>query len=62
MEDNVKCPKCGSTQIFANKKGFGLGKAVAGGLILGPIGLLGGTIGSGRIVVTGLKGGHKWKV
>ena len=50
------------TQIVANKKGFGLGKAAAGGLLLGPIGLLGGVIGSGKIVVTCLKCGHKWKV
>ena len=32
--DEVCCPHCGSTQIVANKKGFGLGKAVAGGLLL----------------------------
>ena len=58
----VCCPMCKSTQIVANKKGFGLGKASAGGLLLGPIGLLGGVIGSGKIVVTCLKCGHKWKV
>mgnify|MGYP004498107131 FL=1 len=58
----VCCPMCKSTQIVANKKGFGLGKAAAGGLLLGPIGLLGGVIGSGKIVVTCLKCGHKWKV
>ena len=58
----VCCPMCKSTQIVANKKGFGLGKAAAEGLLLGPIGLLGGVIGSGKIVVTCLKCGHKWKV
>lgn len=49
-------------KYLLTKKVLDLGKAVAGGLILGPIGLLGGTIGSGRIVVTCLKCGHKWKV
>ncbi len=58
----VCCPKCRSTQIVANKKGFGLGKAAAGGLILGPVGLLGGLIGSGKIVVTCLKCGNTWKI
>lgn len=32
--DEVCCPSCGSTQIVANKKGFGLVKAAAGGLLL----------------------------
>ena len=58
-DGEVCCPKCKSTQIVANKKGFGLGKAAAGGLLLGPVGLLGGIIGSGKIVVTCLKCGHK---
>lgn len=58
----VCCPKCRSTQIVANKKGFGLGKAAAGGLLLGPVGLLGGLIGSGKIVVTCLKCGNTWKI
>lgn len=62
MNEEVKCPKCGSTQLTANKKGFGLGKAAVGGLLLGPVGLLGGVIGSGKVVITCLKCGHQWKV
>lgn len=62
-EDNlIKCPKCNSTQITAGNKGFGLGKAAVGGILLGPVGLLGGLIGSKKITITCLKCGHEWKV
>lgn len=60
-EDPIKCPRCGGSQIAANKKGFGLGKAVAGGFLLGPVGLLGGFLGSNKIKITCLKCGHQWK-
>jgi tellurium resistance protein TerD len=61
-EDLVKCPRCSSTQLTADKKGFGLGKALGGGLLLGPIGLLGGFMGSKKVLITCLKCGHQWKV
>lgn len=55
------CPKCQSQQISANKKGFGLGKAAVGGFLLGIPGLLGGLIGSNKVLVTCLRCGHHWK-
>ena len=61
MSEKVKCPKCGSTQLTANKKGFRLGKAAVGGLLLGPVGLLGGVVESGKVLITCLKCGHQWK-
>jgi tellurium resistance protein TerD len=60
-EDLIKCPKCGSTQITAGDKGFGLGKAAVGGILLGPVGLLGGMLGSKKVMITCLKCGKKWK-
>ncbi|MBZ4664472.1 MAG: hypothetical protein JG776_2190 [Caloramator sp.] len=57
----LKCPRCGSTQIAAGNKGFGLGKAAAGGLLLGPVGLLGGLIGSRKVIITCLMCGKKWE-
>ena len=60
-DEPVRCPRCGSAQLTANKKGFGLGKAAAGGLLLGPVGLLGGFIGSSKVKITCLKCGHTWK-
>lgn len=60
-EESVRCPRCRSTQLTANKKGFGLGKAAAGGLLLGPVGLLGGFLGSSKVKITCLKCGYTWK-
>lgn len=55
------CPKCGSTSISANKKGFGFGKAVVGAAVAGPVGLVGGTLGSNKMIITCLNCGHKYK-
>jgi len=60
-EKQIKCPRCSSTQLTANKKGFGLGKAAIGGLLTGGIGLLGGFIGSRKVKITCLNCGHSWK-
>ena len=60
-DEPIRCPRCNSTQITANKKGFGLGKSIAGGVLLGPVGLLGGFLGSGKVKITCLKCGHTWK-
>ncbi|MBR0599024.1 hypothetical protein [Sinanaerobacter chloroacetimidivorans] len=59
--DVIKCPQCGSTQIHASNKGFGLGKAAIGGIALGPVGLLGGFAGSQKVMITCLQCGHRWK-
>lgn len=56
--DVVKCPKCRSSSISANNKGFGVGKAAVGAVIAGPIGLLSGLVGSGKIKITCLSCGH----
>lgn len=59
--DHPRCPRCGSTAISANQKGFSPGKAVVGGLIWGEAGLLRGFVGSGQVEITCLNCGHKWK-
>lgn len=44
----MKCPVCGSykwMKVDKSKKGFSVGKAAAGGILLGPVGLLGGALG-----------------
>lgn len=60
--NQIKCPKCHSTQLTANKKGFGLGKAAVGGILTGGVGLLAGFIGSGKVQITCLNCGHHWTV
>jgi ribosomal protein S27E len=61
MEDQIKCGKCGSTQITAQKKGFSIGKAAAGAILTGGIGLAAGAIGSGKIIITCLNCGNQFK-
>jgi predicted RNA-binding Zn-ribbon protein involved in translation (DUF1610 family) len=60
MTNEILCPKCGSNQITANKKGYSGKKAAAGVLLTGGVGLLAGTIGSHKII-TCLACGHVFK-
>lgn len=61
--NQARCPRCGSTSLSANKRGFGMGKAVVGTLAFGVIGgVLAGSIGAKKIEVTCLKCGKKFKV
>jgi DNA-directed RNA polymerase subunit RPC12/RpoP len=59
-EKKLKCPKCSSEQLTSDKKGYGLGKAVVGGLLTGGVGLLAGFIGSRKVKITCLKCGTNW--
>ena len=49
MKAPNQCPMCGEqqkwVQVDESKKGFSVGKAAVGGLLLGPIGLIGGALG-----------------
>jgi len=61
------CPKCGSTSLSSNKKGFGIGKALLGASAtmvtpLGPLGAVAGNIGAKKVIVTCLNCGHQWKM
>ena len=44
-----KCPMCNEAaawkKVDTSKKGFSVGKAAVGGLLLGPVGLVGGALG-----------------
>jgi len=57
----AKCPRCGSTSLSGNKKGFGIGKAVVGAAVAGPLGLMAGNIGARKVWVTCLRCGKRFK-
>ena len=55
------CPRCLSTDIRDDKKGYGLGKGLAGAIVAGPLGLAAGMIGKDNVKCTCLKCGYKFK-
>lgn len=61
------CPKCGSTSLSANKKGYGVVKGALGatlapfGLVGSAVGLGAGNIGRNNVLITCLNCGHKFK-
>lgn len=61
VDNTPKCPKCGSTSIAANQKGFGIGKAVVGAAVAGPLGLMAGNVGAKKVYITCLNCGHRWQ-
>lgn len=55
------CPRCGSTSITANTKGYGIGKGVIGAAVVGPLGLVAGNIGRHKVLLTCLNCGCRFK-
>lgn len=57
----VVCPKCGSRNLMIGKPpGFDMGKAAAGFLVLGPVGLLFGSSGENDIPLLCPACRHSW--
>lgn len=56
------CPRCGSTKLTNNNRGFSAGKAAAGYIVAGGIGLAAGGIGSKKVVITCLNCGKAWEI
>ena len=59
-DQGMVCPTCHSTQVTAGKKGFGIGKALVGGFMLPPFGILAGFIGSKNIEFVCLSCKTRW--
>jgi len=55
-----KCLKCNSTNIYIGKKGYGVGKGVAGFVLFGGIGALFGFRKSKQLQRECLSCGNKW--
>ena len=53
MKAPAKCPMCNEVimwkKVDQSKKGFSVGKAAVGGLLLGPVGLVGGALGKKKV-------------
>lgn len=62
FEQKVCCPYCKSTQIQSKTAGFSIVKAAVGAVLVGPVGLLGGTIGANKIRLYCLKCGREWSL
>ena len=61
LKNTARCPRCKSTSLSANKKGYGIGKAVVATAITGnALGLIAGNIGRNKVKVTCLNCGHKF--
>lgn len=60
-KEYLGCPKCRSQQLHSEQTGFSGGKALAGAILTGGIGLLAGTIGSKELMITCLKCGNVFK-
>lgn len=60
-EPQIRCPKCGSTQIMANKEGFNVGKAIVGSVVTLGVGAVAGLWGSNDLRLNCLNCGHRWQ-
>lgn len=59
-QGNIVCPICWSSQLQAFKRGFSGWKALGGAVAAGPLGLLGGLHGAGKVKIVCMKCGHEW--
>lgn len=62
VDNTLRCPKCGSTNLYTDKKGFGIGKAVVGTAVTGIVGgvLIGG-MGRKKLEHTCIDCNHRFK-
>ena len=59
--DVIRCPRCGSTQLTANKKGFSLLKGALGVATIGGYGVVAAGHGKNKVLITCLNCGKQFK-
>ena len=60
IDDKIlQCPKCGSDDLHADKKGYDDDMGIMGMLIFSPIGLVAGEIDSDKFIITCLECGFE---
>jgi tellurium resistance protein TerD len=57
----LRCPRCGSNNIFVAKKGYSASNGCCGAVLLGPLGLLCGQSGANKLEKTCLNCKKKFK-
>jgi hypothetical protein len=57
----VRCPRCKSTQILAAKQGYSGCGGCLGAMLLGPLGILLGFLGSRKVYVSCIACGKQWR-
>ncbi|ACH40668.1 hypothetical protein Gbem_3676 [Citrifermentans bemidjiense Bem] len=60
-DEPIRCPKCRSSQITAQRDGVSLSRAAVGGFLFGGAGMVTGGLGGNKILITCLKCGKQWK-
>jgi len=57
----IKCPRCGGLNIACGQRGFGIGRALATGVVFGPaVGLLAGMAGRKQVELQCQQCGTRW--
>lgn len=59
-EKIVRCPRCGSREVIGDKRGYSVGGGLSGAMILGPLGLLAGSLNSNEFRIRCLYCGAIW--
>ena len=62
QETKITCPRCGSTDVHIDKRGFKLGRAVGVGILtFGLGGVIAGMMGKNKIMANCVRCRYQWR-